>query len=229
MKVCDNVYSVKNKATNTILIMEDTITLIDAGMRGSVKTIASFLGEQARSPDEVSLIIITHGHFDHIGGLAEIKALTGARVAIHRNDVSDTSRPPPYPGYTRPLFRLPFLRRWHQRFLLSAEDVDLPLEGDEVLEPLGGLQIIHTPGHTPGSISLYSPARKLLIVGDALSKPFRDPNLPYRMISSNHQQALESVKLLTQLEVDILCFGHGRPIFKDASTRLRELVRKRRL
>ena len=107
-------------------------------------------------------------------------------------------------------------------------DVDIQLEDGKVLEPLGGLKVVHTPGHTPGSISLYSPKNKLLIVGDALVKSHNAPQLPHKMVSTNFAEAMNSIRKMAQLDFDILCFGHGRPLIGDARTKLTELVEKTR-
>ena len=100
------------------------------------------------------------------------------------------------------------------------------MEGGEVFNPLGGLRVIHTPGHTPGSISLFSPQKKLLIVGDALNKRHRNPCLPRKMISTNFGQAIDSVKRVAQLDFNVLCFGHGKPITKDASATVQGLIKE---
>ncbi|MBM3157894.1 MAG: MBL fold metallo-hydrolase [Chloroflexi bacterium] len=83
-------------------------------------------------------------------------------------------------------------------------------DGD-ILPYLGGIQVIHTPGHTPGSISLYIPKNRMLFVGDTivnnvnrLSRP-----LPLR---SNRDEAERSLKRLAELDMDIVCFGHGPPL-----------------
>ena len=98
-----------------------------------------------------------------------------------------------------------------------------------MLSPLGGLEVIHTPGHTPGSISLFSPQRKLLIVGDALNNRYRDIRFPPKMVSISQAQAIDSIKNIARLDFDILCFGHGKPITGDASTRVRDLIKRHEL
>jgi len=96
-----------------------------------------------------------------------------------------------------------------------------------VLKPLGGLKVIHTPGHTPDSISLYSPGSRLLIVGDALVRRSKIPQIPHKMVSSDLVQAVDSVKKMVELDFDILCFGHGRPIMEDARARVAMLLERR--
>jgi glyoxylase-like metal-dependent hydrolase (beta-lactamase superfamily II) len=203
MEVTAKVYQITHRGVNIILIAEEELTLIDTGFRGSSPRIISFIHSLGRSVEDVSLIIITHNHLDHAGGLAELKKLTKAKVAIHRADISDEESQLPYRSI-----------------------VDLQLEGGEVLSPLGGLRVIHTPGHTPGSISLFSPKKKLLIVGDTLNNRHQNLHLPPRMVSTDLTQAIDSVKRIAQLDFDILCFGHGKPLTNDASARVSDLIKK---
>jgi len=228
LEIIPNVYQIANRGANIILIVEEELTLVDTGFLGSSAQVTNFIHSLGRSVEEISLIIITHNHFDHAGGLAELTKLTRAEVAVHQADINDTEGQSPYPRGIRGLLRIPFLATLRQRFLLSPDDVDIPLAGGEVLEPLGGLEVVHTPGHTPGSISLYSPKYKLLIVGDALVKSHNAPQLPHRMVTTNYAQAMNSIRKMAQLDFDTLCFGHGRPLTGDVRTQLTELVEKTR-
>jgi len=226
VEIVPHVYQLTIRGVNIILIAEERLTLIDTGLRGSSAKIAQFIHSLGRKVEEISLIIITHNHFDHIDGLAELRKLTKAKVAAHQADIVDTNGELPYPGGIRRLLRFRPFSTLRRHFALKPNEVDIFLEGDEVLEPLGGLKVIHTPGHTPGSISLYSPKNRLLIVGDALVKSRKAPHLPHKMVSTNRAQAVDSVREMAQLDFDILCFGHGRPITENARNRLLELVEK---
>lgn len=201
-KIIPNVYQLTIRGTNVILIVEEKLTLIDTGLRGSSTHITGFIRHLGRSPEEISLIILTHKHVDHMGGLAELKQLTSAKVAIHKADISDSV------------------------FSVKFRDIDMQLAGGEVLPPLGGLEVIHTPGHTPGSISLFSQRNKLLIVGDALRKRRKTLDLPPKMVSSDLTQAVESIKRIAQLDFSILCFGHGLPLYDVAHAKIQDLIEK---
>ncbi len=109
---------------------------------------------------------------------------------------------------------------------VNTNEIDIQLEGGETLSPLGGLKVVHTPGHTPGSISLFSPQRKLLIVGDALRIWHETIRLPPKLVSADLIQAIESVKRIAQLDFDIICFGHGKPLTEDASAKVGDLIKK---
>ena len=226
LEIIPNVYQLTIRGVNMILITEEELTLVDTGFPGSAAQIVEFVHDLGRSVEEISLIIITHNHFDHAGGLTELSKLTRAKVAVHQADIGDSEDHLPYAGVVRRLLRVPPFSALRSAFSIRPGEVDILLEGGEVLKPLGDLRVVHTPGHTPGSISLFSPRNKLLIGGDALSKRRQSPRLPHRMASSDYTRAMDSVKEIARLDFDILCFGHGRPLTGDARSKMRDLIEK---
>jgi len=224
--ITPNVYQLTARGVNVILIVEEELTLVDTGFRGGTAQLMDFIHSLGRSVEEVGLIIITHNHLDHAGGLAELRQITRAKVAAHKAEISGIERHPSYPPIIQRALQVPLFSVLDPVLSLQADDVDIQLEGGEVLEPLGGLQVIHTPGHSPGSISLFSPRNRLLIVGDALNRGGNIPRLPPKMVSSDLRQAVDSVKRLARLDIDILCFGHGRPLVGDVSSKMQRLLDK---
>ncbi len=225
LKVIPNVYQLTIRGVNIILIAQDKLTLIDTGFRGSSHLIVDFIRRLGRSPQEISLIIITHHHPDHIGSLNELKKLTQAKVAIHEADLLPDMQPPSLKLITKTLAILPF--PFLNRFLNpELGEVEIKLKGGERLEPLDGLLVIHTPGHTPGSISLFSAQRKLLITSDTINNRHRNLRLPPKSVSSNLSQAINSIETLAELEFEILLCGHGKPLTEDAKVKVMELAKK---
>lgn len=225
MQVTPEVHQITLRGVNIIVVVEEKLTLIDTGFRGSSAKIVDYINRLGRSIWEVSLIIITHNHLDHVGGLPELKKIIPAKVAVHRADLSDNESGLPYPRRIRKLMRIPPISILRPLVYAKPSEVDIQLKGGEVLEPLGGLEVIHTPGHTPGSISLFSRKKELLIVGDALNNRHRDIRLPPKDISSNLPQAIDSIKRLGRLDFETLCCGHGRPMVGGASTRVRSWIK----
>jgi glyoxylase-like metal-dependent hydrolase (beta-lactamase superfamily II) len=201
-KISPDIYQITVMGANMYLIVEEKLTLIDAGYRGSTPPIMNYIREVGRSPSEVELIIITHNHIDHVGSLTEIKRITGARVAMHETDIGERKSLPS----------------------AKPEDIDILLRGGEILDVLGGTEVIHTPGHTPGSICLYSRQNKLLIVGDALRKRRNVIHIPDKSISFDLNLAAESARKLAQLDCETICFGHGLPLTDDVYGRMQDLV-----
>lgn len=226
LEVIPDVYQLTSGSANMILIAEEELTLVDTGFWGSSTQIIDFIHHLGRAVDEIGLIILTHNHFDHAAGLAGLRRLTRARVAIHQADIDNTAGQLPYPRVIRGLLKISPFATLHSASLVRPEDVDIQLVGGEVFEPLGGLEVIHIPGHTPGSISLFSPQKKLIIVGDALSRGRKTPQLPHKTVSTDPSQAIDSVKKIARLDFDILCFGHGRPLIGEAHSQMQDLVTK---
>ncbi len=208
---------------NLLLIARERLTLVDTGVPGSAGAVLEFIKSLGRKPSEIDLIIITHNHFDHIGGLPELRKHTPVKIAIHRDDLDPTRVT--YPGKLTPhLIRSPVLKPFNRYFYVKQNEVDVPLKGGEVFDLLGGLEVVHTPGHTPGSISLYSPKERLLIAGDAMAKHHGRIDPPVKRACYDFPQAMASVKKLAFFDFDIVCFGHGRPIWGNVRDRVLEIA-----
>jgi glyoxylase-like metal-dependent hydrolase (beta-lactamase superfamily II) len=119
----------------------------------------------------------------------------------------------------------PFVARGAKPPKPSRVDRELA-DGDEI-ELDGGARIVHTPGHTPGSIAVYVPSRRLLFAGDAAANLF-GLRPPIGMFTEDHIEARASIRKLAQLDFDVVCFGHGKPLDKDASRAFRRLAEKLR-
>lgn len=225
-EIVPNLYQLPLVSTGAFLLLEEQITVIDAGWRASGRRVLEYLDSLGRFPQEISYILSTHYHLDHIGGIAHIQERSSGKVAVHESEVSfvqgsDGKRLPnparnPLIGFLMsPIFSLLRPRRF---------SVDLPLKDGSRLDLLGGLEVVHSPGHTPGSISLYFPRQGLLMVGDALQCRRGKLELPSRWFSTDMAQAKESVRRLAQLDFEVLCFSHFPPIKENAARALRQFA-----
>jgi len=161
--------------------------------------------------DEIELIVLTHGHFDHTAHVKEIAHMCGAAVAIHEADapalVEDTWSLSSHFGARSPGIAPDRLLR----------------DGDEV----GGFRVVHTPGHTPGSCCLYDEATGDLISGDTV---FSDGCFGrYDFIGGSREALTGSLDRLAALEVRGLFPGHGFPEEDGGSRQVRgaaDLIRR---
>jgi glyoxylase-like metal-dependent hydrolase (beta-lactamase superfamily II) len=224
-EVLPGLYMLRTFGSNCFLIVEDTLTLIDTGARGSGQRVLNAVKALGRSPDEIANILITHYHVDHVGGLAEIQRHVPARTGVHlleADQVANADLPNPFQHPTLAKVMQPFVDAHHEG---ERPRVDVVLEDGDELPVLGGLRVVHAPGHTAGSITLHFPNRGALIVGDAMQYKFGRLMLPSKLFTEDMRAARSSIRKLATLDFDVLCFSHFRPIVSDASRAVRLFAR----
>lgn len=148
--------------------------------------------------DNINKIVLTHCHYDHITHIREIKDMCGgAEVCIHKLDAA---------GLTDQSLNLSMM--FGERDPGIRPDVLLS-DGDEI----GGLNVIHTPGHTPGGICLYNAEDMVLFSGDTV---FSDGGFGrYDFPGGSLEQLKNSIEKLSLLDVEGLYPGHGNPAFSN--------------
>ncbi|MBS7654937.1 MBL fold metallo-hydrolase [Candidatus Bathyarchaeota archaeon] len=184
-----NIYLIQGVGlcSNIYVINKGKLTLIDCGNGLTVNSIKIYLDKL--SIKNVEQVILTHGHPDHTGGLREVLRYFKPKIFIHKLD-----------------FNLPFLT--DKSLVTFVENNDEISIGD------GKLNILHTPGHTAGSICLYEKENKILFSGDTVFPGgfFGRTDLP----TGDSQSLIKSLKKLTELDVDFLLAGHEEPVFRNA-------------
>jgi len=206
----------------------DKLILVDSATANDAGRIVQEIEQAGFALSDLQAIAITHAHSDHTGSLSELVRRSGAGIWAHRAEVPYVQKERPMPAAS-PVMRLMF--RLSDRLApgQTAPVVSRVLEDGEQIEALGGLEVIHTPGHTPGSICLYAPAHKLLFCGDALfnvhpltgQKGLRPA---IRLPSCDMDQVHASLHKLAEIEIEVLCPGHGEPILSGAGEQIRALI-----
>lgn len=152
--------------SNAFLLRGDKTIIVDTGRPGNETRILQALEQRNISPADVSLILLTHGHFDHFGSARALKQKLNVPVAIHHLDhvaLQNGKDPALHPTrFTGKLLKL-FLHGKTESF-----EPDIIIRSEFNLEDYGvSGRVIHTPGHTPGSLSIML-ANHDVIIGDLL-------------------------------------------------------------
>jgi glyoxylase-like metal-dependent hydrolase (beta-lactamase superfamily II) len=174
-----------------LLARGSSVVVVDTGVAGSADAIGSALQAASASWDSVTDVVLTHHHPDHAGSVADVAA-RASRAVIHAGaaDIDNITRIP--------------------RPIVAAAD------GSDIL----GMQVVATPGHTDGHISVFDRGTHVLVAGDALGNTagLTGSNPQF---TSDPVKATESVKILAALDAGTILFGHGEPLTSTAAEALR--------
>lgn len=210
----------------TCVVSGGQLAVVDAGFVGSLPLIRHGLGLAGYGLGDVSVVIATHWHPDHTGGLAELVDKTGAVVAASPEDARIIERRESLPTPHRSWLLGKVLKPGMQLTSGRPVPVSLKLQDGQDLPGMPEVTTVNTPGHTPGSISLYSVASRTLIVGDALQYRLGKLLGPAKAVTHSVGDATASIGKLARLEPERICFGHAPPLATDAAKTLRQLARE---
>jgi len=192
------------------------VIAIDAGQPRKGEIFVRAVESVAVKPQDVKLIVLTHGHWDHIGSAGEIKALTGAPLAMHRSEVNwlECSLTPLSPGVT-PWGRV--FNALHKVLMplvkVPPAKVDIQLDDDGLSLMDYGIpgQVLYTPGHSSGSMSVLLDSGDAFVGDLAMNRfPLRlSPGLP--IFADDPAAVVDSWKRLIELVASTVYPAHGRP------------------
>jgi glyoxylase-like metal-dependent hydrolase (beta-lactamase superfamily II) len=223
----------------TLLWDRQNVILMDAGLPGMVPKFFEAMALAGVPLGRLTRVIITHHDLDHIGSLKELQQ----NVPHHVEVMAHAEEVPYIQGERRPLKMTPEMlakmeeqmkdlpEEKRQAMQAMAESwktlkvkVDKTLEDGEELPYCGGIQVIHTPGHTPGHLCLYLPKSKTLIAGDALfiENGILAPSPSF--INADTPAALASLKRLKQYDIANVIAYHGGLFRYDCNMRIAQIA-----
>ena len=241
MKIADQVevlelemsFAGRTSLIHPVLLRDDdgSTTLIDTGMPGQLEQLRTLMQKAGVSLSALTRIIITHQDIDHIGGAQAIVEASHAEVFAHPDDI-------PYIQGELPLIKmnaervaamlasLPEAQRDAARAIFAHPPrvaVDRRLADGQELPFHEGIVVIHTPGHTPGHVSLYLRKHRILVSGDAMVVQDGVLAGPNPGATPDLEQATKSLGKLAAYPIDrVICY-HGGVSPAGASARIREL------
>ncbi|PZG22443.1 MBL fold metallo-hydrolase [Micromonospora craterilacus] len=204
------------------LVADDgSVTLVDCGVKRAPARIVRGLAAIGKQPADVTRIVLTHAHPDHVGGAAEVARRTGASLALHAADVPYAEAGRAAPGDPTVGGARLFARLSSGRF--PAFQVAQPLADGDLLDVGGGLRVVHTPGHSPGHVSLLHEPTRVLITGDALFN-VAGVRWPVKAFCADFRMTQRTAHVLGELEYDVAAFTHGPEITDRARERIRSFL-----
>ena len=213
---------------NSYAFLEDdgSVTLVDCGLDRAPARIVEGLQAVGRHPRDVQRIVLTHAHYDHAGGAHAMLEQTGLPgIQAHADDAGflRTGENPPIDTSTTS-GRL-FARGGGGTF--RAVPVSRELHDGDVVDVAGGLRVVHTPGHTPGHISLLHESSGVLITGDSIFNLRALRTWPFAAFCTDYAQCKRTAGILGDLDFDIAAFTHGPEIRVRAREEIRRFLTRK--
>jgi hydroxyacylglutathione hydrolase len=205
-----------------LIIQDNKAVLVDTGLAGSAGHILRIAERHGITPGAIKLIILTHGHTDHSGSSVILRKVCGAPVAVHPLDnpllAAGTNKTLKPTGATGRLIAV--ISRLQSRVAPVPVDPDIYLaEGAELAGYGIDAYIIHTPGHTPGSVTVISSVGDALIGDLLLIKPFGFGRPGYPFFIEDLAALNASIRKVLALNPRTLYAAHGGRMAVDAVLR----------
>lgn len=212
-------YVLGNQPTNDL-------TLVDAGLMEKGQYKVDAITKDGIDPSAIKRVIMTHTHLDHIGCLPEIlHSIPEAELWVHREEAGPLEKGDERTVYGMDMFEHMCQVQYGIKPGVFRFHVHRKLEGGETLE-IGGMswEVLHIPGHSPGSIALFNTDGKILIPGDTVYADYAIGR--FDLHGASGPQLKSSLNLLAELDVNVLLPGHNRIMEQVPQGYIRDTARQ---
>ncbi|MDU9690748.1 MBL fold metallo-hydrolase [Priestia aryabhattai] len=221
----------------TLVWNNEEVILIDTGMPGQIDQLKEALNKLNMSIKQLKVILLTHQDLDHIGCAADIRNNSDKNIIVYAHEFDK-----PYIEGKLPLIKTNASQMSKEelsaipdeiKYLYKTPpkvDVDVVLKGSQLLPYCGGIEVIFTPGHTPGHVSFYLRKSKTLVAGDTLVLANGQLMEPVKQTTLNMDQAVQSLEKFLNYEIEhVICYhgGYFQGCPKEAILRIKEHVAER--
>jgi glyoxylase-like metal-dependent hydrolase (beta-lactamase superfamily II) len=189
-----------------VLVDETGAVLLDTGFPGDARRIRCVLAGLGLGPADVRAILLTHGHIDHAGSVAELKEWTGAPVYAHPLEQRHLDGTYPYAGFARVTQALEAAGRAITNY--RPVRIDRPIHDADELPFWGGLRVVYLPGHTVGHCGFYSEKHDLLFSGDLWARFMMRTQASPRIFTDDPTQVPASLRKARALDARWIIPGH---------------------
>ena len=210
---------------NAYLVATDELVMIDSGPPKKAEQVLEAIRRLGRRPEDLAAILVTHHHTDHTGNLADLVGRTGAEVHVHPADSAVVREGGPRPRAQPHGFvgkAMAAMARGPS--VAPAAPVARELADGQTLDRLGGIRVLHTPGHTGGHTAFLWVDRGVLFAGDAAANMLGFLGIAH--LNEDTDAARSSFDRLAGMDFAAACFGHGRVIRQGAADRFRRRIRR---
>jgi glyoxylase-like metal-dependent hydrolase (beta-lactamase superfamily II) len=225
VEAAPGIHRVEEAYTNWYLVEDHgRLTVVDTGLPGSWQSLAAALGRLGRAHSDIEAVVLSHGHFDHLGFAERARRELSVPIYVHDNDVPLTRHPWRYDHersrayyFATQVRALPMVAAFVRRRAWWPPPVaEVQRFSDGVLPVPGSPRVIFTPGHTHGHCALHFPDRNAVIAGDAVVTldPYtarRGPRIVAGAATVDSARNLVALDALAATGASTVLVGHGDP------------------